>query len=322
MLSYAGKSGSFEKRAKRERMKSVSRIRPVAFRVVAILLFIITLQLSALAQQSPQSTSPGAAPEPSPAPSPSPTRSPSLEKQFFKNILRDQRAIWISPFRMDGGDVRWVAPLGLTTAALIISDRRTTRELREYHDQISFSINISKLATSTGYAAAAFYFVGRATGNRRAKETGILGGEAVLDSLLVSSAIKAVTQRPRPLHDGGRGRFFSGGNSFPSGHAMAAWSFATVVADEYSDRRLVRFGAYGLATVVSLARFTGNRHFLSEVLVGSVIGYGIGEYVYRTHHNDTGEEFLTRKQSKLFPFITPNYNGRRREYGLRLSWNF
>jgi membrane-associated phospholipid phosphatase len=303
-------------------MKSVSRIRRVAFRSLGLLLFIITVQLSVLAQQSPQSTSPSASPEPSPSPSASPSRSPSLEKQFFKNILRDQRAIWISPFRMGSGDVRWVAPLGLATAALIVSDRRTTRELSEYHDQIHFSTNISKLATSTGYAAAAFYFVGRATGNRRARETGILGGEAVLNSLLVSSAIKAVTQRPRPLHDGGRGRFFAGGNSFPSGHAMAAWSFATVVADEYNDRRLVRFGAYGLATVVSLARFTGNRHFLSEVLVGSVIGYGIGKYVYRTHHIDNGEDLQAGKPSKLFPFISPNYNGRLRQYGVTLSWNF
>jgi membrane-associated phospholipid phosphatase len=322
VLSQAGKSGSFEKRAKRGRMKSVSRIKRVAFRGVVLLLFIITLQLSALAQQSTQSTSPNASPEPSPSPSPFPSRSPSLEKQFFKNILRDQRAIWIAPFRMGGGDLRWVAPLGLTTAALIVTDRRTSRELGEYHDQIRFSTNISKLATSTGYAAAAFYFVGRASGNRRARETGILGGEAVLDSLMVSSSIKAVTQRPRPLHDGGRGRFFSGGNSFPSGHAMAAWSFATVVADEYSDRRLVKFSAYGLATAVSLARFTGNRHFLSEVLVGSVIGYGIGEYVYRTHHRGSGEELLSGKPSKLFPFIAPNYNGRLHEYGVRLSWNF
>jgi membrane-associated phospholipid phosphatase len=299
----------------------------VAFRVLAVLLFVITLQSGVLAQQSPSqgaSSNPSPSPTPLPTPSPSPSTSPppSLEKQFFKNILRDQRAIWLAPFRMGSDDLRWVAPLSLSTVALIVTDRRTTREIGEYHDQIHFSTNISKLATSTGYAAAAFYFIGRATGNRRAKETGILGGEAVLDSLLVSSAIKAVTQRPRPLHDGGRGRFFAGGNSFPSGHAMAAWSFATVVANEYSDRRLVRFSAYGLATVVSLARFTGNRHFLSEVLVGSVIGYGIGQYVYRTHHSVSSEEFLTKKQSKLFPFIAPNYNGRLREYGIRLSWNF
>ncbi len=228
----------------------------------------------------------------------------------------------MAPFRMGSGDLLWVAPLSITTAALIVTDRRTMRELGQYHDQIHFSTNLSKVATSTGYAAAAFYFIGRATGNRRAKETGILGGQAVLDSLLVSSGIKAVTQRPRPLRDGGRGRFFTGGNSFPSGHAMAAWAFATVVADEYSDRRLVRFSSYGLATVVSLARFTGNRHFLSEVLVGSVIGYGIGQYVYRTHHRASVKELQTGKASKLFPFISPNYNGRLRQYGIRLSWNF
>ncbi|HEY0547197.1 MAG TPA: phosphatase PAP2 family protein [Pyrinomonadaceae bacterium] len=281
----------------------------------AILLLFLSFFAPGIFAQTP------ASPDESPEPQPSPT--PTLEKQFFKNILRDQRAIWVSPFRMGGGEMRWVAPLSVASVGLIFTDRRTTRELREYHDQIPLSIYISKLATSTGYAAAAFYFIGRASGNRRAKETGVLAGEALIDSLIVSESIKGVTQRPRPLHDGGRGRFFTGGNSFPSGHAMAAWAFASVVANEYNDRRLVQFGAYGLATVVSAARFTGNRHFLSEVLVGSVIGYGIGQYVYRTHHRASPDEILeTRRQSKLFPMIAPNYNPGLRQYGVRLAWNF
>jgi membrane-associated phospholipid phosphatase len=262
-------------------------------------------------------------PSPTATPAPQPSSTPSLEKQLFKNILRDQRAIWVSPFRMGGGDLRWVAPLSVGSVGLIFTDRSTTRGIREYQDQIPLSITISKIATSTGYAAAAFYFVGRATGNRRAKETGILAGEAVLDSLIVSSSIKGVTQRPRPLRDDGRGRFFTGGSSFPSGHAMAAWAFASVVADEYKDRGLVRFGAYGVAAVVSAARFTGNRHFLSEVLVGSIIGYGIGQYVYRTHHRASPDEILQAgRRSKLFPMIAPNYSPGMRQYGVTMAWNF
>src|SRR5204863_10166884 len=37
-------------------------------------------------------------------PSPSPTPTPSLEKDFFKNILRDQKAIWTSPAHVHGHD--------------------------------------------------------------------------------------------------------------------------------------------------------------------------------------------------------------------------
>ena len=63
----------------------------------------------------------------SPSPSPQPSATPTLEKQFFKNILGDQKAIWTSPFHLRGGDARWLAPLGLGTAALIATDRRTGR---------------------------------------------------------------------------------------------------------------------------------------------------------------------------------------------------
>lgn len=291
----------------------------MSLRLMTLMLFLLFFVPGVVAQ------TPAPSPSPSPSETPEPQQSPrpSLEKEFLKNILRDQRAIWVSPFRMGGGDMRWVAPLSVGSVALIFTDRSTTRGIREYHDQIPLSIYVSKVATSTGYAAAAFYFIGRATGNRRAKETGILAGEAVLDSLIVSQSIKGVTQRPRPLRDGGRGRFFTGGNSFPSGHAMAVWAFASVVADEYKDRRLVRFGAYGVAAVVSAARFTGNRHFLSEVLVGSVIGYGIGQYVYRTHHRASVPEMMeTERRSKLFPMIAPNYSPGLRQYGVTLAWNF
>jgi hypothetical protein len=65
------------------------------------------------------------APLASPSPTPSTSPSPTLESKFFKNILRDQKAIWTSPFHLHGSDARWLAPLGLGTAAVIATDRRT-----------------------------------------------------------------------------------------------------------------------------------------------------------------------------------------------------
>src|SRR4051812_3279033 len=66
-------------------------------------------------------------PTPTPAPTPTPTASPmpSLEKEFFKNILRDQKAIWTSPFHLDRGDAKWVVPSFMGTMALVTTDRIT-----------------------------------------------------------------------------------------------------------------------------------------------------------------------------------------------------
>jgi membrane-associated phospholipid phosphatase len=154
----------------------------------------------------------------------------------------------------------------------------------------------------------------------------LLGAEALINSGIVAAVLKSSTQRRRPRAGEERGEFFEGGLSFPSGHTIAVWSLATVVANEYRDKHLVQIGAYGLAAAVSVSRFTGRNHFLSDVLVGSAIGYGIGRYVYRTHHvsSQGGTDRATSKNhaSSSFPSIMPRYNGRSRSYGITLAWNF
>jgi membrane-associated phospholipid phosphatase len=194
--------------------------------------------------------------------------------------------------------------------------------------RISRDISQGGAVYTTGGIAATFYLVGRATKNARARETGLLGVEALIDGAIVSTALKAFSQRPRPAVDDASGEFFDRGNSFPSGHAISAWSMATVIAQEYGKHRpVVRFGAYGLATMVSISRYTGRNHFLSDVLVGSAVGYGVGRYVYRTHHdtsldNPEGEIKPQQNHSKLIPFTSPLYSRASRSYGLALGWNF
>jgi membrane-associated phospholipid phosphatase len=227
------------------------------------------------------------------------------------------------------GDARWLLPLSISTAALIATDRQTSDfdEPRNTINNVSRDISYTGAAYTTAAITGAFYLVGRVKNNPRARETGLLGAEALLNGHLVSLSLKGLTQRPRPLEKDRHGRFFDGGRSFPSGHAIMAWSLATVVAEEYRDHSFVRFGAYGLAAVVSASRYTGHKHFLSDVLIGSAIGYGIGRYVYRTHHDpnlDSGEGGTTNDtaRSSLFPLIIPSYNRPARAYGLTLAWSF
>ena len=265
-----------------------------------------------------------ASPSPQPAPSPAPTP----ERNFFKNILQDQKAIWTYPFRLRGDDARWLIPFGVSTAALIGTDRRTADAIRDENTLLTTSRNVSRIGSveALGGLTASFYLIGRARNDRRLRETGVLGAEALVDSLIVSDSLKLITQRPRPLEDDGRGRFWRGGKSFPSGHAMNSWSVATVIANEYGNNRLIKFSAYGLAAMISVSRYTGHKHFLSDIFVGSVIGYGIGRYVYRTRHDpniSSGDEFVPqRSRSKLFPSIMPEYDRRARAYGAILAWSF
>lgn len=274
-----------------------------------------------------QDSSAGAQSLPTPQAKPTPT----LESRFFANILSDQRAIWTSPFHLNHGDAKWLAPLGLSTIVLLATDQETG-ELANNRSRESISRDISLPGSvySTGGVATLFYLAGRASGNRRARETGLLGGEALIDGGIVFSVFKNITQRPRPTRDGGHGEFFDGGHSFPSGHATSAWALATVIANEYRHRRAVQISAYALATAVSISRYTGRNHFPSDILVGSAIGYGIGRYVYHRHHDpslDTigGETKSNGAKSKLIPMFAPQYHGGNRytrAYGLRLAWDF
>lgn len=109
--------------------------------------------------------------------------------------------------------------------------------------------------------------------------------------------------------------------------------------------RAAALSALVAAAAVGVSRYTARKHFLPDVLVGGAIGYGIGRYVYKTHHDPardargedagkedaaepygtvasrggTGREFA---RSKFIPLVTLSFGRARRGYGLALAWSF
>lgn len=256
-----------------------------------------------------------------------------LEKNFFRNILSDQKSIWTAPFHLKSGDARWGIPLMASFATLVATDRHTSGELVENGDnesRLRVSKDISQLGAiyTTGSVAVGTYLLGRMTNNARARETGLLATESLIDGSIVGQILKAVSQRQRPPEDNSSGEFWDGGSSFPSGHAISAWSVATIFAQEYGRHRpAIQVAAYGVASAVSIARYTGRNHFLSDVLVGSAIGYGVGRYVYHQHHDTSLDtDNLTTKTdkppSRFMPAITPLYSAHLHTYGVGLHWEF
>jgi len=279
--------------------------------VTLTVLFLFGLSVHALAQDA-------AAPKASPT--------PRYEKNFLRNIANDQKHLWLAPFHWRGGDEKWTIPLGLSLATLIATDRHTAGSLDDNPNRLRVSKDISYAGSlySLGGITGAFYLSGKLRHDDHAKETAILATEALIDSTIISQALKGVSQRPRPRVDHSSGEFFDRGSSFPSGHAINSWTFATIVSDEYGPKHpAVRYVSYGLATVVSVSRFTGRKHFLSDVLAGSAMGYGIGHYVYKQHHDPSvGDDNASNTKTSFIPRIAPAYNRAARLYGASLAWNF
>jgi hypothetical protein len=209
-------------------------------------------------------------------------------KGLPKAVVVDQKSIWTSPARIRRKDLVWLAPLAAATGVAIATDHYTMSSVVSQNPSFNGdNVNASNVLIG-GFIAApvALFGVGQYEHDAKARETGLLGGEALLDSVVVEQGMKLAFWRERPaLHDA-RGWFFQGDagwdSSFPSSHSMLAWSSAAVIAGEYRSP-WVQASVYTLATSVSLTRVLGQEHFPTDVLVGSSIGWLIGHYVVRSH---------------------------------------
>ena len=212
-------------------------------------------------------------------------RENSVGLSLLKNIAQDQKALWIGPKHLRFDDADWLVPLGGAAAAMFVTDTDYSKHLSNSPNRIKYSKDLSNygLASMVGIGGG-LYLWGQMTHDDHKIETGILAGEAAIDSLVPVYGMKYALGRERPLQDNYQGRFFQGGVSFPSEHAAAAWSIASVIAHEYPGP-LTSLFAYGLASGISASRITAKQHFPSDVLIGSAIGWLEGMYVYRKHHN-------------------------------------
>jgi len=204
---------------------------------------------------------------------------------LLRNIALDQKSIWTSPFHLHWEDGTWLFPFATVTAFSVATDRSFVHALSSDPQKLSRYRGFSNdgVAALVG-AGAGSYFWSYISHDEHERETGILSGEAVIDGLLTTQALKYSFGRERPTADQGRLDFFKGGNSFPSDHAAAAWSAATVIAHEYPGF-VTKTLAYGLATAVSASAMIGKDHSPSDALVGSAIGWLIGRQIYRAHHD-------------------------------------
>jgi membrane-associated phospholipid phosphatase len=246
--------------------------------------------------QTPPASSPTTSPPQPPNPSPAP-QLPVVDRPvswilLLPNIASDQGRIWTFPARLIQGQ-NWIpsaAVLG-TTAGLMALDPTEAGYFRNTSTFHGFNNIFTGNATVVGtiLAPVSLYAVGLIRRDSKMQQTALFAGEAVADAEIVTTVLKDATKRVRPagfpaqgnLYDSwfeSSGSFLRGNGSFPSGHTIAAFSVATVVARRYGNHRWIPYVAYGAAALVGFSRLSLSAHFLSDVFMGGALGYSISRF--------------------------------------------
>lgn len=177
-------------------------------------------------------------------------------------------------------NLAWELPVAAATGLLITkadqpADRRIQSASLERTARRWSNIGWG-MEFATGAAA---YGAGCHSGDHYLRDTGFKAMAAMGAAGVADLALKMAFNRQFPYANVTTGKFWGGGRSFPSGHSATSFAFASTVAHRYPHKPWVKWGAYALATGVAVSRYPAKKHYLSDILVGSTLGYVTGTYM-------------------------------------------
>lgn len=205
-------------------------------------------------------------------------------------------------------------------AAVYTQDGKIREFFQDSKGQAADNISLVAEKLGNGLYDIAFLALygggGFLTDNEKMQETALHSFEAFVVANTFGAAIKATTGRSRPYLNEGSGRFFLGSfdsdhTSFPSGHAVSAFSIASVFSAE-SNSPWVSGAAYGLASLAALQRIYSDNHWASDVLAGAALGTAVGRGIVWLHRTKGAENV----------FLIPTAEPSEKRYGLTVVVRF
>jgi membrane-associated phospholipid phosphatase len=194
---------------------------------------------------------------------------------------KDVKDVLVSPLYWKKNDFLKLSAVLGTGLLLCLADENIRTWVQERrtpgsNDFFGFVTNLGDGGYLCGFMVGLFA-AGEVAGNDGLRKTALLSFESFLVSSAFTTVLKFIPGRARPYAGEGSHSFhpFSSRSAYtalPSGHSSAVWSVATIIADR-TDSVFVDAACYGLATLTSLSRIHEDKHWASDVLVGSAIGY-------------------------------------------------
>ena len=208
---------------------------------------------------------------------------------------------------LTGKDALLLGAFTLGTLAVAPLDLRVAKRLQDPRAQENRFLRRS----ATGFrvlaepgsllAGVGLYVLGRVDGQRRVQALGLHSIESILLADVLGGTIKVVAGRARPYVNVDNPADFSlfrglsddRYRSFPSGHTINAFAFASTVTREtqfWWPNRVWYVGTvmYGGAALMGLSRMYNNAHWASDVMGGAAIGTLIGTKLVKYTHSHPG----------------------------------
>jgi membrane-associated phospholipid phosphatase len=166
---------------------------------------------------------------------------------------------------------------GVATAGLGLAALAHTREDAVASDLKKSFIGDGPSSVTNIYGASSFnlpvsfgmWGLGKVAGHAKLAETGSVLLRTLALTQVVVAPIKFAVGRQRP--DG------SNSLSFPSGHTANSFAVARLLHRRYGQR--VGIPLYVLGGFVAVGRIESDRHYLSDVVMGAVLGTLVGNAV-------------------------------------------
>lgn len=138
---------------------------------------------------------------------------------------------------------------------------------------------------------------GNSTGNSANKKIGFEIAQSVFYSFATTQLLKLILGRERPAttNDDTNFTWFAlFDNNFwsmPSGHTTTAFALSTVLY-ENTDSDILKILSFAPALLTAYSRVYENRHWISDVVLGGIIGFTTAKFFVKEHDEKEFQEFI------------------------------
>ena len=205
-----------------------------------------------------------------------------LNPKFVSDAFDNTFDVFKSPLHWESNN--WLKAGIFTGSAILLYayDRQMQNFVQEHKSDFITSLTDATNYLGNGYfvlsAEALLYCYGHIASDEKARRISLEMLESFAVVGVTVTGLKMLTHRHRPSTsdspDIWDGPSFSSHNiAFPSGHAAVAFSWATVLAEEFKDQPVIGIVSYSLAAGTAFARVYKNKHWMSDVFVGAVLSH-------------------------------------------------
>lgn len=245
---------------------------------------------------------------------------------IIKSIPKDAWALIKAPIGWSKKE--WIIASGaVTMTTLLMTGDMRVREFFQnnkthFTEQVSFYSEMGGSQAHVGLAAT--YVLGTILKDKKLKKASVLAFSSMLISGVLVQGLKHIIGRTRPYAAINQYQFNGPGVpgvksstelSFPSGHTASAFSVAASIATIY-DSKLVKILAYSAATLTGLSRIHDNKHWMSDVFMGAILGTVTGIFITKRHMN-----LRSNSKIQLSPAIINVHNQTGYGVGIKINLN-